>query len=255
MLLSPGVWLVACGVLGVAFLLLGAGRIGTSLTGLAALGFVLVIALPLDQWLLAPLENRFPAANGGSAEIKYDGIIVLGGALETGLTADRDRVSLNAASERLVEFAVLARRYPHARLVFTGGAMPNRPTGPPEADGARLLFASLGLPVDRIIFESQSRTTLENAVMAKDLVRPMSSERWLLITSASHMPRAMGVFRKQNWRMDADPVGYKTFRDPQGRAGRSLAERLALLDIAVHEWFGLLYYRLTNRSDDIWPAP
>jgi uncharacterized SAM-binding protein YcdF (DUF218 family) len=181
--------------------------------------------------------------------------MVLGGALETGLTQDRGRPSLNSASERLIEFVVLARQNPTAKLLFTGGPMPNRPNGPPEADGVRQLFQSLGLPLERVAFESQSLTTHENAKLSYQKIMPDPSQRWLLLTSASHMPRSMGAFRAAGWNVTADPVGYKTFQNPELRATRGFGERMALLDTAAHEWIGLLYYRLRNRSSDFFPSP
>jgi uncharacterized SAM-binding protein YcdF (DUF218 family) len=251
MLLSPGAWLAAFCALGGILLALGLRRLGAGFTACGILGFAAVVSLPLDQWALAPLENRFPVpvdTNG------YYGILVLGGALETGLTQDRARPSLNAASERLIEFVALARKYPEAKLAFTGGPMPNRPDGPPEADGVRQLFESLGLSSDRVTFESQSLTTHENAVLSARKIKPDLAQRWLLLTSAAHMPRSIGAFRAAGWNVTAYPVGYKTFLDNRLRATRGFGERMALLDIAAHEWLGLLYYRLTGRSAALFPA-
>lgn len=252
MLLSPGAWLVASCALGAFLLVIGQRCAGIALALLGTLGIVAVMIFPFDQWALAPLENRFPSSLDTP---RYGGIVVLGGALETGLTQDRKRVSLNSAAERLVDFVALARTYPGARLVFTGGPMPNRANGPPEALGARALFESLGLPAERVTFESQSRTTHENAVLTYALINPTPGQTWLLVTSASHMPRAIGAFRKAGWNVIAYPVGYKTFVNSQLRATRGFGERMALLDLAAHEWIGLLFYRLTGRGNELFPAP
>lgn len=252
MLLSPGAWLAAFCTLGAILLALGLRRLGAGFTAVGVLGFVAVITLPLDQWALAPLENRFPAPGVTSG---FDGILVLGGALETALTQDRARPSLNASSERLIEFVALARKYPEAKLAFTGGPLPNRPDGPPEADGARQLFETLGLSADRVTFESQSLTTRENAVLSLQKIKPDPAQKWLLLTSAAHMPRAIGAFRAVGWNVTAYPVGYKTFLNTSLRATRGFGERMALLDIASHEWVGLLYYRLTSRVNVLFPSP
>jgi uncharacterized SAM-binding protein YcdF (DUF218 family) len=162
--------------------------------------------------------------------------------------------SLNDAGERLTQFATLARQYPNARLVFTGGPLPNRPDGPPEANGVRQLLQDLGVPLERVTFESRSLTTRENATLASQMVQPKSGERWLLITSAWHMPRSIGAFRAVGWNMTAFPVGYKTYRQPGNRANRRFAERLDLLERAAHEWIGLVYYRARGWSTELFPS-
>lgn len=252
MMFSVGAWLAAATALGAVLLWLGKPRIGRGLASLGALGFVLIAVLPIDQWALAPLENRFPPAPESR---KLDGIIVLGGFLEPALSADRGHPSLNSAADRLTEFAAQIRLHPEARLVFTGGPMPNRPDGPPEALGVRALLERLGLPAERVIYESASRTTAENAVMSKALVQPKPGEHWMLITSAAHMPRSIGTFRGVGWPMEASPVGYKTFAEPTHRASRGFGERLASLDIAAHEWIGLVVYRFRGQMSELFPQP
>ena len=252
MIFSPGAWLAALCGLGAILLWLGYRKAGRWLVSLGAAGFAVVVLLPVDQWLLSPLENRFPTRPPGQ---HYDGILVLGGALESGMTADRGIPSLNAAAERLTAFVMLAREHPEARLVFTGGPMPDRPDGPPEAEGVSVLLAQLGVAPGRVVFESLSRTTWENAVLSHALVQPKPGEHWLMVTSADHMPRAIGTFRRLGWDLEAYPVGYKSFLHPNDRAARGFGERLDLLDLAVHEWIGLAYYRLRDRSVSLFPAP
>lgn len=252
MIVSPGAWLAALCGLGAILLWLGYRKAGRWLVSLGAAGFAVVVLLPVDQWLLAPLENRFPPPPPGQ---HYDGILVLGGALESGMTADRGIPSLNAAAERLTAFVMLAREHPEARLVFTGGPMPDRPDGPPEAEGVSVLLAQLGVAPGRVVFESLSRTTWENAVLSHALVQPKPGEHWLMVTSADHMPRAIGTFRRLGWDLEAYLVGYKSFLHPNDRAARGFGERLDLLDLAVHEWIGLAYYRLRDRSVSLFPAP
>ncbi len=252
MLTSPANWLVAFCVLGTSLLWLNRPRTGRLLLTVAAAGFALIAVLPIDQWLLMPIENRFPPLVPAD---HYDGILVLGGALESAMTDDRHIPSLNTAAERLTEFARQIRLHPEARAVFTGGPLPNRPDSTPEAKGARLLLESLGIDVSKVTFEDRSLTTWENAVLTDKLVPHKPGERWLLITSANHMPRSIGTFRAVGWEFQADPVAYKSFLDPSKRASRSMAERLTLLDVAAHEWIGLVYYHLRDRSNAWFPAP
>lgn len=227
-------------------------RLGRWLTGIVALCFITIAILPLGDWLILPLEQRFPAPD--NLPERVDGIIVLGGAVGVGRTVEYGRPDLNGHAERMTEFVALARRYPQAKLVFTGGSAAiwgdNRVT---EADVARFLFETIGPSPDRVTFEADSRNTFENAVYSKRLVAPTDDERWLLVTSAFHMPRAIGVFRKAGWTVDPYPVDYKSRRRPRLRL--SLSAGLNMLHFATHEWIGMLAYRLFDRMDDVFPAP
>ena len=211
-----------------------------------------VAVLPVGAWVVRPLEDRFPAVTTPPA--KVDGIIVLGGAIDDLVSNDRQTPILNTAANRLTTFVALANRYPNARLVFTGGSGDLVQGITTEAPFARDLLASLGLPPDRVLYEGQSRTTWENAVDVTRLVQPKPGETWVLLTSAMHMPRAMGVFRAAGWTMLAWPAGYRsadTIRvwTPAG------GWQFALLDDAVHEWQGLLVYWLQGHTSALFPAP
>ena len=118
------------------------------------------------------------------------------------------------------------------------------------------IFASLGIAPERIIAEEQSRNTVENAVFSKLLAMPQPGERWLLVTSAHHMPRAMGVFRAADFPVEAYPVDWRT-RGPIDllRPFDSVGRGLERADTAMHEWIGLLIYWLTGRSAQLFPGP
>lgn len=221
---------------------------------LAGLGwYAAVFALPLSALLTLPLEERFarPAALNGPVA----GIVVLGGAVEQDLTEAHGIPALNGAAERMTEAVALARRHPAARVVFTGGSAAVIPGGPTEADTARRLFADLGLPPERLVFEQESRNTHENAVLTRRLAEPRPGETWLLVTSASHMPRAMGCFRAAGWRVVPWPVNYTTGRDPGLWWNWPFPTRLNQAEWAMREWIGLVAYRLMGRTDALFPAP
>ena len=176
--------------------------------------------LPLHVWVQMPLEDRFPRPDPPPARV--DGIVVLGGAVEQDLTEARGIPALNGAAERMTEPVALMRRYPDARLVFTGGQGALLHGGLTEADVARQLWTGMGVPPERMVFETASRNTHENAVLARALAKPRPGETWLLITSASHMPRSVGVFRQAGWTVVPWPVNYRT-----GRGINCLAQRLS----------------------------
>jgi uncharacterized SAM-binding protein YcdF (DUF218 family) len=209
---------------------------------------------PFGNAIILPLEQRFPpwdASRGAPA-----GIISLGGALDTVVSPARDEVALNEAAERMTAIAELARRFPNARIVFSGGSGRIIYDGISEASLAARLFESFGIAKERIALEDKSRDTDENGRFTKELVQPKPGERWLLVTSAHHMPRAVGVFRAAGFPVEAFPVDYRT----RGaidllRPFSTLGDGLRRTDTAMREWVGLLIYRMVGRTDGLFPAP
>ena len=248
---NPGNVLLALLCLGLVALLAGRRRLGVWLVGLVTVACLVVTVMPLGSWLLRPLENRFPAT---APPDRLDGIIVLGGAINPVLSAARRQPILTDSAERLFAFVALARRHPEARLVFTGGSASVVDTVDREADVARTVFDGLGLPPERVVYERDSRNTYENAVMSKALVQPKPGERWALITSAYHMPRAVGCFRAQGWPVIAYPVDYGT--SPEGDPpSLSLLAGLDGVHWALREWIGLAFYYVAGRTSSLLPGP
>ena len=216
-----------------------------------------VVALsvfPVGLWLIAVLENRFPVVHELPKPIT--GIVTLGGTISQFLTAARGQPALTDGAERLTEFVALARRHPKARLIFSGGSGSPTRQDLKEADAARLFFRQMGLDVSRILFERQSRNTFENATLTHALARPRAGERWVLITSALHMPRAIGAFRKAGWSPIPYPVDFQTFGPPRftPRIGLGL-EGLGKFSAALREWTALAVYRFLDRTETFFPAP
>ncbi|HLB78977.1 MAG TPA: YdcF family protein, partial [Dongiaceae bacterium] len=207
LLVEPGNLLLLLLALG-ALLLFRRRRMGRWLVGIAAVAGIAVAVLPLGAWLLVPLEARFPPPVPLPAEV--DGIVVLGGAVDAYLAEAREQPALNEQAERVVALVDLARRYPQARLVYSGGSGSPWSAAYREADAARPLLARLGLDTSRVVFERESRNTHENAVQTLALAQPEAGETWLLVTSAWHMPRAVGCFRRLDWAVTPYPVDYQT---------------------------------------------
>ncbi|HZH45013.1 MAG TPA: YdcF family protein [Roseococcus sp.] len=214
--------------------------------------FVAVLVTPLAAWVSLPLEDRFARPE---APARVDGVIILGGAVEQLLTESRGIPSLNGAAERMTEAVALSRRYPEARILFTGGSGNPLPGAITEAEVARRLFASLGLEGERVLLEAQSRNTWENATMTRAMIPPRPGETWLLVTSASHMPRSMGCFRRAGWEVVAWPVNYSTLRGGAGWFDPPWSFRLGQAEWAIREYVGLVAYRLLGRTDALFPVP
>ncbi|MCJ2121994.1 YdcF family protein [Methylobacterium sp. J-077] len=228
-------------------------RLGFGLAGFGLLGLALGGLAPVSEIALLPLEQRFePYPTDGPAPV---GIIVLGGGIEAGLSESRDQVIVNDAGERPIYFADLARRFPKARLVFSGGSG-FVGGGIAEADIVSRQADVIGLPRTRLILENRSRNTYENALFSAALVQPKPGERWLLVTSAWHMPRAVGCFRQAGFTVDAYPVDYRTRGwGDIARFHGFASDGLLQLDLAVKEWIGLVAYRLAGYTPDWLPGP
>jgi uncharacterized SAM-binding protein YcdF (DUF218 family) len=211
--------------------------------------------LPLSTWLILPLEDRFQRADLSGRDI--DGIIVLGGAEDAHVAMGRNVHALNEAGERVTEALALARRYPKATLVFTGGAVAVLYPPSNEADAAKRLLQDFGITErNRLVLEPKARNTWENAVYTKALLKPKPGERWLLVTSAWHMPRAMGAFREAGFAVEPWPVDYRTAGpSDRWRLLEAPSEGLRRLETALHEWIGLVAYRLLGRSNALFPSP
>lgn len=207
--------------------------------------------LPISTWAGRPLENRFPQAEPPA---HVDGIILLGGAIDDLTSQDHQVATLNAAANRITTFVSLARKYPDAKLVLTGGSGDLQQGDATETPWALKEFAALGLDVGRVMSEATSRTTWENAIEVNRLVRPKPTETWVLLTSAIHMPRAVGVFRAAGWKVLPWPVGYRT-RNHLDTWVPGLSNAFPILDLAAHEWTGLLAYWLQGHSSALFPAP
>ncbi len=213
--------------------------------------FVAVLLTPLPAWITLPLEDRFPRpAEAG----RVDGVIILGGAVEQLLTERRGIPALNGAAERMTEAVLLARQHPEARIVFTGGQGTVITGQKAEADVARELWAGMGLEGPRVIFEDQARNTWENATLTHALLQPKPGERWLLVTSASHMPRSVGCFRRAGWEIVAWPVNYSTAPGGKGWFDPPFSFRLGQAEWAVREYVGLVAYRLLGRTSALFPG-
>jgi uncharacterized SAM-binding protein YcdF (DUF218 family) len=202
---------------------------------------------PLGNILIVPLEQA--CVGDGKAIEPPQGIVVLGGAVDTIVASARDEVSLTDAAERLTATVALARRFPEAKIVFSGGDGALVYRGITEAEAVRRFFSEMGLDLSRVIFEDRSRTTYENALFTKDILGPQYQERWLPVTSAFHMPRAVETFKAVGFDVTPWPVDYRTrgYQDMTRFPPRP-SEGWRRVDLAVKEWIGLAAYKLTGRS-------
>ena len=250
----PSNFVMAIGLVGLVLLCTRLRRLASWLVVTSLVLIAFVGYSPLGNILILPLEQRFPPWD--SSQDTPDGIVVLGGAIVPDISNARGAVALNEEAERITATAELARRYPNARIIFSGGSGSLRFDAPAEAPIAVKELEALGVAHDRITADEQSRNTIENAVFSRLIAQPKPGERWLLVTSAFHMPRAIAAFRAAGFPVEAYPVDWRT-RGPidATQPFASLTTGLSITDYATHEWVGLLAYRLTGRTSELFPAP
>lgn len=235
-----------------AALISGRHRLARRLAIVTTLAVLAVCLLPVGDLLMRPLEDRFSKVDVLPAEV--DGIIILGGAEQGRLSGLRGEPVLSDNSERLFAAIDLARRYPGAKLVFSGGLADLESGIPPQSDVFRDVMRMAGVPDARLVLEDQARNTDENVGLMKQLVQPQPGQHWILVTSAYHMPRSMGLFQKAGWPVAPWPVDYRGL-PPTVVPRIDLVDQVSVLTVAAREWVGLAAYWATGRIDELFPGP
>lgn len=232
-------------------------RAGRRLIVAATLAYLIGGVSPLAHILALPLENRFPRPDLAAIGDAIAGVIVLGGAQDTLVARSRQAVALTDAAERLTDPVALLRALPGRPLVFSGGGNQLLYDSVSEADVAKAFYDGLGIDPARIWLERDSRNTHENAVFTARLLRErgLAGRRFLLVTSAYHMPRSVGCFRAAGIDVVAWPVDYRTRGwSDLWRLFAQPSDGLKRLDEMTREWIGLVAYRLTGRIPALLPA-
>ena len=245
-LLNPFPVIFGLLLIGALLMALRRNAIGQRLIYAAAIYWLLILVPPVDMWLMQPLENRFPR---GPLPERVDGILVLDGGMDSDVVTTRGTLALHLGALRLVAAADVSRRFPDARLIYAGGEN--------STAAAQILFGGMGVDPSRVIFDDRALNTWDNFVFSKDLVQPKEGETWVLVTSASHMPRAMGIAQHLNWKLIPWPSEY-TMPNGAGFGSswvRASEDRLRNLQRALHEWVALVVYRSSGRIDTLFPGP
>lgn len=209
----------------VACVLLFLGAIGTHLSQ------------PFGALAVSLLESRVPRGEGCRLQTAA-GVIVLGGVYPTYLDLQRRKLPLGGDVERITSAVHLARDHPTFRVVFSGREV---------VPGLRGFLEKLGIPNSRVLIEGESQSTAENARFTADLLRPNTQEHWILVTSAFHMPRSVGLFRSAGFDIVPYPVGYMT--------GTPYSKGKNLVQLALKEFLGMVLNRIIGRSNELFPEP
>ena len=232
-------------------------RTGATLIMLALVVFSICGLTPAGYFIVTQLEDRFPPPKALPDAIS--GVVVLGGLVNPRVSKARGQVSVNGAVERLIAGAELVEHYPGVPVLYTGGSGALIDTEDREADFVTALAGRLGISESRLILERNSRNTYENAVFSKSVISPGnaspdSKNPWILVTSAAHMSRAMGVFRMQGWTVLAYPVDYATEGDGKAAFTTGMSA-IGWMTNGLYEAVGLVAYYLTGKTGSVYPGP
>lgn len=205
---------------------------------------VLTIAFfPVGEWLVYPLEKQYPPM---PIVENVDGLILLGGG-EHMVRKEYWKYPVIGKANRTVAFIDLAKKYPGAKKIYTGGSGNLLNQNAKGADLARRAFNWGGLDTSNITFERQSRNTWENVKLSKKLSINKEGEDWLVVTSAWHMPRSVGVFCKENWKIIPYPVDFISKPGNLFRVEWGFTKHLKNLKVGIKEWIGIASYRITGK--------
>lgn len=251
-LTTPSNFLCLLLAVGCGWLILTRRRRGFFLIMVSTVSLLAIGLLPISSILIMPLEDRFPPP---VLPDHVDGIVVLGGSVVPSVSVARGRPAVRDSSDRLFAAVALARRYPDARVILAGGVVAPKPGSVPESWIMRDVLESSGVDSKRLELETSSRNTWENALYARDLAHPTPGQIWILVTSGNHMPRAVGCFRQVGFTVLPYPVDYLTTGEVRFGEGAEISKELRRLDIAVHEWLGLLGYRILGWTNELYPGP
>ena len=254
-LLGPSQILLALPILGAGLLAFGAERSGRAIVVIGAAAVVVLGVLPTAVYIARPLESRFPPPR---LPQHVTGIVLLSGSERPSASEVSGEPQVGMSGGRYITTLRLAALYPDARVVFTSGPLQEPGKGRLEtqmAVGTQILQNS-GIAASRISYEQRSRDTCDNAFNTFALVRPRAGENWVVVTSAIHMPRAIACFRAAGWpNVIAQPADYWALSGAWDLGSFQVTQNLALLDLGLHEWLGLMYYRVTGETRELFPSP
>ena len=210
--------------------------------------FFLIVFFPTGTYLLWKLENTYPKQE--IANIDIDGVLILGAGIDEFMTYEYKQMILNDRIERITESAKIIKKFPNAKIIYSGG---NGTFSKPKLKSdevANIFYKQLGVNTDRIIFENKSRNTYENILFSKQIAKPQEDEKWLLVTSAFHMKRAILISKKQKWKFIPYPVDFKQSKKISLKPSIHFFSNFTSFQKAFHEWLGLFSYYLMGRTDN-----
>ena len=211
--------------------------------------FILSCILPTGKFLLYLLEKNYHEFSEISNLEKIDGILILGGSTNPLLSSQYNQIIFQDSVERLFESQRIIKKFPDAKVIYSGGSGRVFNNNYKETDDAKEFFIINDININRIIFEDSSRNTYENIIYSHNLAQTISNEKWLLITSAFHLKRSIYVAKKIGWKLTPYPTDFKVSKKFIFNFSIDFFSNLSSFHLASHEWIGIYYYYFTNKLD------
>ncbi|MBM4300629.1 MAG: hypothetical protein FJ121_03725 [Deltaproteobacteria bacterium] len=220
-------------------------RLGRVLATLGT-GLLLLLSMPfISTKLLVPLEQRYPALlhpekiswEGEKSGTSPKWIVVLGGGHRSDPSLPANSQISPAALGRVVEGVRLYKTIPGSKLLLSGG----RGFDPvPEAEVMARIAVLLGVRPQDVRLEPDSRDTADQAEL---IAKMLGRERFILVTSAAHMPRSMALFKKCGLQPIPAPADFRAPEAQRFSSGRFFPRTSSLEEVnaAVHEYLGLAW--------------
>lgn len=252
-LTTPSNAFVILVVLGLALLVARWRRSGLTCSVVGVLGLLMFGYFSVSDVLMAPLVSRFPPVPLDAMPIPH-GIIIMGdGVNEAYAQHTGALLELTESGDAVPIAALLAQRYPQARIIISSGsALPGR-DGP--AFGIKRILLEFGVASNRISLDAASLNTRERVRNSIELMGDDRDQVWWVVTSAHRMPRVMGVFRAMGVQPYPYPVDFRWTPPFALFYPYPLTHGLRLTDVAADEWKGLAFYWYRGHTSAFFPAP
>ncbi len=221
-------------------------RLAVRLTVLLA-GLLWAVSTPLVGYLASwSLERSYPPMQGFPEDA--EAIVVLSGGLCV-YDADGKNVELRTDTAlRTIHGAELYHRAGRKPIVATGGKVSPDTPGPTLAEAMGKLLLELGVGPDDLVLETKSRTTYENALYTHEILAKRNVRRIVLVTSATHMPRALRCFRAVGFDVVPGACNYRAgWLHVTPTTFLPSAQAMTDVEAAYHEWLGLAWYWFHGR--------
>ncbi len=211
------------------------------------LAYILIIAIfPTGTLMLYSLESKYMYQINEFDNV--DGILVLSGMENIRMTEEYGQFYLGGSESRIIESIRLQKKYPNARLIFSGGSGDHFSNNITSLI-SKQFYNEFSIEPEKIIFESQSTNTYENIINSKKLTKPTINEKWILITSAFHMHRSIDTAAKSKWELTPYPVDFKLSKDLLSEIIKfDILNNIENFQIASHEMLGIMVYKIMGRS-------
>jgi len=210
--------------------------------------FTIIAVIPTGAFMIYQLEKKYHVLE--SLPNKLDGILILSGATDPVLTKEYNQISLNGSAERLTESIQLMKKYSHTKIIFSGGSGSIHHNFT-HSEAAKLFFTNFEINLDNIIYENKSRNTYENILFSKKIAEPTINEKWLVVTSAYHMSRALNVADKLGWKFIPYAVDFKLEKKFSWQPSIAFLGNMFLFQQGTHEWVGSIAYFWMGRSSKV----